>query len=139
MKSHVKRWCFDFALIATLTGIAGILLPVVAALFADALSMRTAYVLPRVIVGCFLGVVTSLAIRHAIFWVATLPALLLLIVNVIPLCFGSDQYAWGKSRQDMIVIVSWAFLVATDAICAWFTLKCRKLSQHGPNTTVGIQ
>jgi hypothetical protein len=124
MKSGIKQWLFDIALIVTLTGVAAFLLPVAAALSAEILSMRLAYFVPHIVVGCLLGVLTSLAIRHKFVWVAILPAILLLVITVAWLCFGS-HYSWGKSRQDLVFIGSWFLLVCTNAICARFVLKYR--------------
>ena len=136
---NTKDWLIDSLIVVCLTGIAVFLLPLVSAWFVG-ISLhlgRTLYwvhsialgdLLPHIIIGCLLGLVTAWLIRHRTLSVASLPAVLFCIFYGLYFSFGPEPYSWGQSRRDSVLVCSWLLLIIASLFCARFILQRRAAS-----------
>ena len=132
-----KVWLIDSGIVAGLTGVAILLLPLVSA-WCAALSLhlgRTLFqihsvavgdALPHVMIGCFLGLAAAWLIRHRNLFLALLPPVLVCAFYMLYLSFGPYPHSWGQSWHDFVLVFDWLLLVAASFLCARLILRRRE-------------
>ena len=133
---RTRDWLMDSLIVSCLTGIAIYLLPVVSAWFV-AISLRLGRslfwvhsialgdLLPHIIVGGVLGLLTAWLIRRRALSVALLPAVLLCTFYGLYFSLGSYPHSWGYGRHDLVLVCSWLLLIIASLFCARFVLQRR--------------
>jgi hypothetical protein len=134
--TSTKNCLIDSLIVGCLTCVAVFVLPLVSAWFVTISlhlgrtlfwvhSIALSDLLPHAIIGCLLGLVTALLVRHRKLSVALLPAVLICIFYVFYLSFGSDPYHWGQSWHDFVLVGSWLLLIVVSLFCARFVFQRR--------------
>ena len=135
VKSNVKNWLIDSAIVLVLTWTGDSLLGFVEVEFTSFLFRRSHTLLvlladffPCIIIGCFVGSIAACFIRHRKLFLALLPSVLICLIEVVPKALAYGEYPWFYLSWVSTFVGSWLCFIGASFLSGWFVLWRRCLT-----------